>query len=75
MLKIREEALAASVKRNNAPDDYKSAGGDFYVQVVRLFALARPGKTFHAFMLSTFSPLISPDTAAYKSLEKDVFGA
>lgn len=75
VLKIREAALAASVKRNNAPDDYKSAGGDFYVQVVRLFALARPGKTFHAFMLSTFSPLISPDTATYKSLEKDVFGA
>lgn len=74
VLQIRDNALSASVARGNPPDDYKSAGGDFYVQVTKLFSLPRPGKTFHSFMLASFAPLITPDTATYKRLEKDVFG-
>ena len=74
-LQIRDDALSASVTRRNPPDDYKGAGGDFYVQVTKLFSLSRPGKTFHSFMLASFAPLITPDTTVYKQLEKDIFGA
>lgn len=73
---IREKgaALAASISRKNAADDYKSARGDIYNALKRRLGLTKCGNSSDAFIRDTLAPLITPDMEVYKKLETDIFG-
>lgn len=68
------DAVGASVHRGNAPDDVKSAAGEFCVRVRQLLALTFAGSTAEAFLADTMAGLIKPDMAVYVQLRHDVLG-
>lgn len=73
---IREKnnALAASISRNNAADDLKSARGDIYNALKAKLALTKCGNNADTFIRDTLCPLITPDMGVYKRLEAEIFG-
>jgi hypothetical protein len=68
-LKIKADALASSVARGNAPDDFKSAAGEIYIKLKQLLGLQRSGNNTDAFMRDTLAPLIVPGMASYQKLK------
>lgn len=72
-IKEKAAALASSVSRGNAPDDYKSARGDIYVALKRQLALTKCGNNPDTFIRDTLAPLITSDMDIYKELESEVF--
>jgi len=71
-LKIKKNALAASVSRGNPPDDLKSAAGEIYSNLKQLLSLQRSGNNADAFMRDTLAPLIVPGMDIYRKLKADV---
>ena len=71
-IKVKTDAIDASVCRGNPPDDLKSAAGDIYVGLKRLLALQQPGNDKDAFMRHTMAPLIVPGTRTYGRLKADI---
>lgn len=74
-IREKNDALAASIGRGNAPDDYKSARGDIYNALKKRLALTKCGNNSDTFIRDTLSPLITPDMDVYKRLEEEIFGA
>lgn len=74
MLTLKTEELAASVRRGNAQDDVKSAAGSICTKAKKILGITGCGNTGDAIMRDTLAKLITPDTAVYKELEKDIFG-
>jgi predicted ATPase len=72
VLKVKADALAASVARGNRPDDLKSAAGDIFVQLVKLLELVRAGNDKDAFMRDTLAPLIKPGMATHDALKRGI---
>lgn len=68
-LAIKQTAIDESVKRGNAPDDLKSAGGDIYTGLKKLLGLHRCGNTTEAFMRDTLAPLITPTMPTYLAMK------
>ncbi len=68
VLRLKADAIAASVARRNAPDDLKSAAGELYVALKRLLGLKNCGNTTEAFMRDTLAPLIGPAMNTYAQL-------
>jgi predicted ATPase len=75
LLAIKTSALAEIVKQGKSADDVKSAGGLIYIGAKRLLELSQAGGDTVAFLKFTMLPLLTSDTAAYKQLNQDVFGA
>lgn len=73
-IKAKEDALTASIKRGNAPDDYKSARGEIYTALKKRLALTQCGNNADTFIRDTLAPLITPDMDVYKKLESEIFG-
>lgn len=73
-LQKKQEALSSSIKRENAPDDLKSARGDIYTSLKKILGLTQCGNRPDPFLRDTMAPLITPDMEIYKQLERDVFG-
>lgn len=73
-LQKRQEALSSSIKRENAPDDLKSARGDIYTSLKKILGLTQCGNRPDPFLRDTMAPLITPDMEIYKQLERDIFG-
>lgn len=73
-LKKKQEALSSSIKRENAPDDLKSARGDIYTSLKKILGLTQCGNRPDPFLRDTMAPLITPDMEIYKQLERDIFG-
>lgn len=71
-LKVKEDALTASVGRGNAPDDLKSAAGEIYANLKGLLDLQRCGNNADAFMRDTLTPLVAPGMETYDRLREDV---
>jgi len=69
VLQIKADALAASVKRGNAPDDLKSASGQIFVELGKLLAITRAGNNTDAFMRDTLAPLIREGMPTYGALK------
>ncbi len=67
-------ALAASVARNQPPDDIKSAARDIYVEAKKLLSLTQVGNDQVAFARNTLAPLLKPGMAVYTQLKNDIFG-
>ena len=68
-LQIKQQALANSASRGNAPDDLKSAAGEIYTELKKLLGLQRCGNSTDAFMRDTLAPLVSPSMVTYQSLK------
>lgn len=73
-LREKNEALTASIGRDNATDDYKSARGDIYNTLKRHLKLTKCGNNADTFIRDTLAPLITPDMDVYRELETEVFG-
>ena len=71
-LQIKQQALANSVARNNAPDDLKSASGEIYVELKKLLGLQRCGNNTDAFMRDTLAPLVVSPMPTYLALKLSV---
>jgi hypothetical protein len=74
VLAARAAAMAASVKNGNPPDDVKSAAGQIYNETKRILQLTRCGNDAQAFLRHTLAHLVTPDTAAFEELRRDIFG-
>jgi hypothetical protein len=68
------DALADSVARGNAQDDYKRAAPHWIATARRTLGITGGGSTTEAFLRDTVAPLITPDMAIYAALQEDVFG-
>ena len=68
-IREKNEALAASIARGNAQDDYKSARGDIYNALKKRLGLTKCGNNADSFIRDTLSPLITSDMDVYKKLE------
>jgi len=68
-LKIKCDALQASVGRGNAPDDLKSASGTFFTNLKQEFRLVRVGNNADAFMKDTLAPIIKPGMRIFEEIE------
>lgn len=71
----KQQALADSVSRGNAPDDFKKASSGIYLSLKRHLSLTQCGNNPDPFMRDTLSPLITPDMDVYKELEAEIFGS
>lgn len=72
-LKEKCDALASSISRGHAPDDYKSARGDIYNALKRRLELTKCGNNADTFIRDTLAPLITFDMGVYKRLEAEIF--
>lgn len=72
VLQVKNDALSASVARNNRPDDLKSAAGDIYTKLKSILSLQRPGNNTESFMRDTLAHLIVPDMATFNALKADI---
>jgi hypothetical protein len=73
VLAIKAQALADSIGRGNPSDDLKSAAGQIYTRVKALLNLTGVGNAADTFLRDTLAPLLTPDTAVYTALRRDVF--
>lgn len=73
-IKEKRDALARSIARGNAADDYKSASGEIYVALKKCLALTKCGNNADTFMRDTLSHLITPDMDVFKRLKNEIFG-
>lgn len=69
----KQTALANSISRGNAADDYKSARGDIYNALKKRLSLTKCGNNADTFIRDTLSPLITSDMDVYKDLEAEIF--
>lgn len=68
-LRLRDEALRASVARKNPSDDYKSAAGEIHNALRQLFDVKRSGSTKDVFMRDVLAPLIDVSMPTYAKLK------
>lgn len=71
-LKIKSDAIAASISRGNASNDIKSAAGEIYTKLKQLFSLQGCGNNTDTFMRDTLAPLVTPSTATYIALKRSI---
>jgi predicted ATPase len=74
VLGAKAAALADSQQRSNAPDDLKSAAGELYTSIKKILQPIGLGNSTEAFLRDALAPLVTPTTATYAELRRDVFG-
>ena len=74
-IKIKNEEMQKSIKRNNPIDNYKSARGPIYNGLKKELKLNQCGNTADTFIRDTLAPLITKDMEVYKQLKVDIFGS
>lgn len=72
LLRIKSEALEASIARGNQPDDLKSAAGQIFIECVKSLGITRAGNDKDAFMRDTLAPLIVPGMPTHDDMKKDI---
>ena len=72
-IKAKKMAMANSVSRKHAPDDYKSAKGDIYNALKTNLGLTKCGNNADTFIRDTLAPIITEDMEIYKRLESEIF--
>jgi hypothetical protein len=75
VIRLRDEALRASIQRGNDADDLKKAAGQFYTDVRKELTLSGSGSSWNAFARTTLAPLVRPGMGVYEQLKDDIFGA
>ncbi len=71
-MKVKADALASSIARNNAGDDLKSAAGEIYTGLKRVLGLQRCGNSTDTFLRDTLAPLVAAPMATYQELKAAV---
>jgi len=71
----KQQAITASIGRQNPPDDVKSAAGEIYIKAKQRLGLTGVGNDQMAFARSTLAPLLRPGMVVDAELKRDVFGA
>jgi len=74
LIACRDGAVSDATERGRAYDDYKSARGAVQVFAQRDLGLRGTGSTADEFLRTTIAPLITPNTATYSALKRDVLG-
>ncbi|WP_449395569.1 AAA family ATPase [Devosia riboflavina] len=74
VIAARDDEIAASVGRQNPPDDIKKAASGTYVKIKRILGLTQVGDDASAFARNVLAPLITPGMTVYEELKADVFG-
>lgn len=72
-ISIKTQAVAASVERQNPPDDIKSASNEIATNIKKLLELTACGNNGETIIRDTITPLITPDTNVYRELENTIF--
>ena len=72
VVQIKADALAASIRRGNSPDDLKSASGTIFVELRRQLAITRAGNSADAFMRDTLAPLIKVGMPTYAAMKAEI---
>ena len=70
----KKDKINASIQRNNAIDDIKSASGEIYIELKRILGLTQCGNNHYAFLRDTITPLVTEETDVYQELEREIFG-
>ena len=68
-LRIKADALRASVARGNPNDDLKSASGDFFTRLKQELGLIRVGNRSDAFLKDTLAPVIKPGMRVFEEID------
>lgn len=71
-LKVKNDAISASIVRGNPADDLKSSAGEIYVGLKKLLTLQHCGNDKDAFMRDTLAPLIVAPMKTYQALKAAV---
>jgi hypothetical protein len=66
-------ALKGSVARGNPPDDLKSARGEIFNAVKKLFPTQKWGSDAVVFLKTFCAPLVMAGTTTYATLRRDIF--
>lgn len=74
VIRLRNDALHASIGRGNDADDLKKAAGEFYHGVRKELTLSGAGSSWNAFARATLAPLVRPGMSVYEELKYDIFG-
>ena len=73
LLAEKQQAIAASIKRGNAPDDVKSAAGEIYTKAKQRLGLTGVGNDQMSFARNTLAPLVKSGMAVYSELKQAIF--
>jgi predicted ATPase len=71
-LRVKADAVAASIGRGNPGDDLKSASGEIYVGLKKLLNLQRCGNNTDTFMRDTLAPLVVSPMHTFLALKQAV---
>ena len=74
VLAAKAAAMAGLAARAKAPDDVKAASPNIVAQTRLILRLVGAGHSPEAFMRDTMAHLVTPGTATYEQLRRDVFG-
>ena len=74
VLAVKRQAIQAAVDRGRDESDIKAASGQMIEGIRKELSLQNAGNRTCAFLRDTIAPLITPDTAIYNLLKKDLFG-
>ncbi len=69
VLKIKGDALQASIMRGNPNDDLKSASGDFFTKFKQELGITRIGNRADTFLKDTIAPVIKPGMKIFEEIE------
>ena len=71
-LRAKIDAIQESVGRGNPADDVKSASGKIFTELKRILGMTQCGNNKCAFLRDTIAPLVTPETAVYQEIEKEI---
>ncbi len=74
VLALKRDEMARSQQRGNPVDDVKSAAGNIFTGLRRIFNHPRLGSSRESFSRNVLAPLVAPGTATYDELKQSVFG-
>ena len=69
VLKIKADALQASIMRGTPNDDLKSASGDFFTKFKQELGITRIGNRADTFLKDTIAPVIKPGMKIFEEIE------
>lgn len=73
-LRAKVDAIQESVDRGNPADDVKSASGKIFTELKKILGMTQCGNNKCAFLRDTIAPLVTPETAVYQEIEKEILG-
>ena len=73
ILRIKQACMQDSVSRGNPVDDVKSASNDICTKAKKELGVTSCGSIGEMIMRDTLAKLITPDTAIYQELEREIF--